>query len=116
MRRLDVLTAVLAGSEATARKGSLGFKDIATLARGTRAGAEVVIRLDTTAWPHSRWGISGRTVLVAAPPSIIAQWIGKGRIEQVGVLPPEQVVDPVPFFRELEAREVQTTVSLTEPL
>lgn len=116
VRPLDVLTAVLSRSKATARKGSLGFKDIATVARGTRRGKEASIRLDTTAWPHSGWGISGGTVLVAAPPSIVAQWIGMGRVEHVGVLPPEQAVEPVAFFRELEAREVRTTVSLTEPL
>jgi len=112
----DVLMAVLSRSKATARKGSRGFKDIATVARGTKEGVEVEMRVDTTAWPHPRWGISGGTVLVAAPPSIVAQWIGEGRLAQVGVLPPEQVVDPLPFFRELEKRGAETTVTLTRPV
>ena len=116
VRPRDVLMAVLARSRATQRKGSLGFKDIATLARGTREGIEVEMRVDTTCWPHRRWGIGGGTVLVAAPPSVVAQWIGAGRIRQVGVLPPERVVEPLPFFRELERRGAQTTVTLTRPL
>ncbi len=116
VRPRDVLMAVLSRSKAVERKGSLGFKDIATVARGTKDGEEVVVRLDTTAWPHPRWKISGGTVLVAAPPSIIAQWIGEGRIQQVGVLPPEQVVDPLPFFRELEKRGARTEVTVTRPI
>lgn len=116
VRPRDVLMAVLARSKAVERRGSMGFKDIATIGRGTQGGAEVEMRLDTTAWPHPRWQISGGTVLVGAPPSIVAQWIGEGRIRQVGVLPPEQVVDPLPFFRELDRRGAQIRVTLSRPL
>jgi len=116
VRPRDVLMAVLGRSKATERKGSLGFKDIATVGRGTQDGEEVEVRVDTTAWPHPRWKISGGTVLVAAPPSIVAQWIGEGGVEQVGVLPPEVAVDPLPFFHELEKRGAQTTVTVSRPV
>jgi saccharopine dehydrogenase-like NADP-dependent oxidoreductase len=116
VRPRDVLMAVLGRSKATERKGSKGFKDIATVATGTKDGVAVEMRVDTIAWPHPRWKISGGTVLVGVPPSICAQWIGEGRIAKVGVLPPEQAVDPVPFFRELEKRGGETTVTLTRPV
>jgi lysine 6-dehydrogenase len=111
----DVLVEVLKRAPQTERKGSLGFKDIVTEVRGTRAGKPVVGKVETTCWPHKEWGVSGGTVLVASPPAIVARWLAGGRIRQAGVLPPEQVVDAAPFFKDLEARGARTTVAVAEP-
>ena len=48
-------------------------------------------------------------------PAVAAIWLAEGRISP-GVYPPEAVVDPEPFFEELEKREIFTQVSVTSPL
>ena len=115
VRPRDVLFEVLKRAPQTERKGSLGFKDIVTEVRGSRAGRPVTGRVETTAWPHKTWGISGGTMLVASPPAIVARFIARGQLKQAGVLPPEQVVDPAALFRELEARGARTTIAVAEP-
>ena len=45
-------------------------------------------------------------------PARAAIWLAEGR-SPPGVYPPEAVLDPVPFFKELEQREIYTRVSVT---
>ncbi len=111
----DVLLEVLKRAPQSERTKSLGFKDIVTEVRGTKNGKPVAGKAETTCWPHKTWGISGGTVLVASPPAIVARWLAQGKIKQTGVLAPEQAVDAAAFFKELEARGAQTTISLAEP-
>lgn len=111
----DVLVEVLKRAPQIERKGSLGFKDIVTEVRGTRGGKPVLGKVETTCWPHKEWGVSGGTVLVASPPSIVARWLARGQVKQAGVLAPEQAVDAAAFFRDLEARGARTTVAVAEP-
>lgn len=53
----------------------------------------------------------------SVPPSIVADWLVKGKIDKRGTVPPEACIDPDPFFRELGRRkifvdeEVQTSES-----
>lgn len=112
----DVLMKALASAPASERRGSVGFKDIATEARGTASpdGREVTLRIDTTAWPKKEWSVSGGTFLVASPPAIVARWLAEGRVERKGVLPPEVAVEPEPFFAELWRRGAGTEVTRTE--
>ncbi len=114
VRPRDVLVEVLKRAPQIERKGSLGFKDIVTEVRGTRAGKPVAGKVETTAWPHKTWGLSGGTLLVASPPAIVARWLGRGQVRQAGVLPPEQAVDAAAFFRDLQARGAKTTVAVAE--
>ncbi len=111
----DVLIEVLKRAPQIERTRSLGFKDIATEVRGTRGGRPVAGKVETTAWPHKAWGISGGTMLVASPPAIVARWLAQGRVKAAGVKPPEQVIDAAPFFKELETRGARTTVGVAEP-
>lgn len=115
VRPRDVLVEILKRAPQIERKGSLGFKDIVTEVRGSRAGRPVDGRVETTAWPHKEWGVSGGTLLVASPPAIVARWLARGQVRQTGVLPPEQAVDAKVFFRDLEARGARTTVAVAEP-
>src|SRR2546422_2506873 len=115
VRPRDVLVEVLKRAPQIERKGSLGFKDIVTEVRGTRAGKPVAGKGEATAWPHKAWGISGGTLLVATPPAIVARWIARGQMKLAGALPPEQAVDAAAFFRDLEARGARTTVAVAEP-
>lgn len=79
-------------------------KEIVTEVAGTKDGEQVIYRLGTL------------TVKSALPtgsaPAIAAIWLAEGRIP-AGVYPPEAVIDPVPFFKELEAHEMPTQVTTT---
>ena len=115
VRPRDVLVEVLKRAPQVERTTSLGFKDIVTEVRGRREGRAVVGKVETTAFPHREWGISGGTLLVAAPPAIVARWLAQGTVKATGVLPPERAVEAAPFFRDLGARGARTTVSVAEP-
>jgi saccharopine dehydrogenase-like NADP-dependent oxidoreductase len=115
VRPRDVLVEVLKRAPQVERKGSLGFKHIVTEVRGTRDGRPAAGRVETTAFPHKEWGVSGGTLLVAAPPAVVARWLASGKVKEKGVLPPERAVEAKPFFRDLEARGARTTVSVAEP-
>jgi lysine 6-dehydrogenase len=116
VRPRDILMKALAASPASEKRGSLGFKDIATEARGTKDGRETMLRIDTTAWPKPEWNVSGGTFLVASPPAIVARWLAEGRLSRRGVLPPEVAVEPEPFFAELARRGAATELTSTQPI
>jgi len=82
-------------------------KEIVTEVRGTKDGKELTYRLGTV------------TVKGALPTGVLparaAIWLAEGRIP-AGVYPPEQAIDPVPFFKEVENRDIYTNVSVTERL
>jgi len=115
VRPRDLLFEVLKRAPQTERTKSLGFKDIVTEVRGTRGGRPVVGRVETTAWPHEKWGLSGGTMLVGSPPAVVARWLAQGKVKTAGVLPPEQAVEAASLFRELESRGARTTVGVAEP-
>ncbi|MGB3716808.1 MAG: SDR family NAD(P)-dependent oxidoreductase [Candidatus Promineifilaceae bacterium] len=93
-----------------------GYKDIATIVEGTQDGKPVTLRMDTWAWPHERWGMSGGKLMVASPPAIVARWLADGRLHQPGVWAPEQVVDGDMFFTELVDRGIGTSLDRQERL
>jgi saccharopine dehydrogenase-like NADP-dependent oxidoreductase len=93
-----------------------GYKDIATMVKGSLDQREVTLRIDTWAWPNSRLGISGGKLMVASPPAITARWLAGGSLRRPGVWPPEQVVDGESFFRELSRRGVRTEITRSESL
>jgi lysine 6-dehydrogenase len=113
----DVLITLLnqapAAQEAPVNKG---YKDIATVVEGTMDGKAVTLRMDTWAWPHERWGISGGKLMVASPPAIVARWLAEGRLRRPGVWAPEQVVDGDAFFAELAKRGMGTTLERRDRL
>ena len=115
VRPRDLLMEVLKRAPQSERTRSLGFKHIVTEVAGARGGRPVLGRVETTAWPHREWGLSGGTLLVASPPAIVARFLARGSITRTGVLPPEQAVDAAPFFKELQSRGPRTTVGLSEP-
>ena len=45
-------------------------------------------------------------------PAITAIWQATGKIN-AGAQPPELVIDPLPFFKELESRQIFTQVTVT---
>jgi saccharopine dehydrogenase-like NADP-dependent oxidoreductase len=88
-----------------------GFKDIATVAEGTRDGVPVRMRLDTTAWPSKELKVYGGTVVVGSPAAITGKWLASKEIDKPGVHPPEIAIPPQPFYAELAKRGVATTLT-----
>ena len=116
VRPRDVLSEVLLRSEATKRGENLGFKDIATVVEGTKGGKPLTVRVDTTAWPHEAYGVSGGTLVVGVPPAVVARWLAAGEVRAKGVCPPETSVDPERFFKALAERQIHTEVTVTEQI
>lgn len=82
-------------------------KEIVTEIHGTKDGKEVTYRLGT---------LTCRGALpTGVAPAVAAIWLAEGRIE-AGVYPPEAALEPEPFFKELEQREIFTRVSVTSML
>jgi saccharopine dehydrogenase (NAD+, L-lysine-forming) len=115
VRPRDVLIEILKRSGGAAPGGNPGFKEIVTEARGRRSGRPAMSSARTSAWPPAGRTISGGTLLVAAPAAIVARRMAVGAIAATGVRAPEQVIDPAPFFAQLEERGARTTVSDGDP-
>ena len=71
---------------------------------GERDGNPTTLRYEAVTWPHKKWNVGGGVVDTGVPPSIAAQWMVKGLIQDRGVLPPEVAFEPVAYFKELSAR------------
>jgi len=82
-------------------------KEIVTEVRGTKDGKAVTYRLGTLTCKGA--------LPTGVAPARTAIWLAQDRIPP-GVHPPEAALDPVPFFKELEEREIYTQVSVTELL
>lgn len=114
VRPRDVLSQVLLKSEATRRGENPGFKDIATIVVGTKADQPLTVRVDTLAWPHTDFGVTGGALAVGVPPAVVARWLAAGEVEAKGVYPPETAVDSLRFFRELAQRQISTEITVSE--
>jgi lysine 6-dehydrogenase len=80
-------------------------KEIVTEVRGTKDGKLLTYRLGTLTCKGA--------LPTGVAPARTAIWLAEGRIPP-GVHPPEAVIEPEPFFKELEEREIYTQVSVTK--
>jgi saccharopine dehydrogenase (NAD+, L-lysine-forming) len=80
-------------------------KEIVTEVRGAKGGRAVTYRLGTLTCKGA--------LPTGVAPARAAIWLAEGRVPP-GVRPPELALDPEPFFKELEEREIYTQVSVTE--
>jgi saccharopine dehydrogenase-like NADP-dependent oxidoreductase len=111
----DVLITLL--NQSSAAKTSpvnKGYKDIVTVVAGTFDGRPVTLRMDTWAWPHEGWGMSGSKLMVASPPAVVARWLADGRLRKPGVWAPEQAVDGEAFFADLAERGITSSLTREE--
>lgn len=74
------------------------------IAKGWRGGLRAEATVQTLIMWSGRWGVSAQALLVGSPASLAAQWIGLGIINRPGVHYPEEVIDPVPFLKEVGRR------------
>lgn len=112
----DALLAVLHQRPPAPAKPPAGYKDMAVEVSGTRAGQAATVRVDVESWAKVEWGASGGNLVTGVAPSIVAQWLADGTLNQRGVLPPELGVPALPFFKELERRGIVTTITETLPV
>jgi saccharopine dehydrogenase (NAD+, L-lysine-forming) len=103
-RYVPPITAFLAPA---ANKPPDWTKEIVTEVKGTREGKALTYRLGTLTCKGA--------LPTGVAPARAAIWMAAGRIPP-GVHPPEQAIDPEPFFKELESREIYTQVSVTHAL
>jgi saccharopine dehydrogenase (NAD+, L-lysine-forming) len=82
-------------------------KEIVTEVRGTRDGKSLTYRLGTVTCKGA--------LPTGVAPARAAVWLAEGRIPP-GVYPPEEALDPEPFLKELEDREIYTLVTVTQAL
>jgi saccharopine dehydrogenase-like NADP-dependent oxidoreductase len=80
-------------------------KEIVTEVRGTKDGKALTYRLGTLTCKGA--------LPTGVAPARAAIWLADGRIAP-GVHPPEAALEPEPFFKELEEREIYTQVSVTQ--
>lgn len=80
-------------------------KEIVTEVHGKRDGKDMTYRLGTLTCKGA--------LPTGVAPARAAIWLGEGRVPP-GVHPPEAVLEPEPFLKELEARDIFTLVSVTE--
>ncbi len=82
-------------------------KEIVTEVNGTKDGKAVTYRLGALTCKGA--------LPTGVAPAVAAIWLAENRIPN-GVYPPELVLDPIPFFKELETRQIFTQVSETKML
>jgi saccharopine dehydrogenase (NAD+, L-lysine-forming) len=82
-------------------------KEIVTEVRGTKDGNALTFRLGTVTCKGA--------LPTGVVPARAAVWLAEGRVPP-GVYPPEAVLDPEPFLKELEDREICTLVTVTQAL
>jgi saccharopine dehydrogenase (NAD+, L-lysine-forming) len=82
-------------------------KEIVTEVHGTEDGKEITYRMGTLTCKGA--------LPTGVAPAIAAVWLSEGRVEP-GVYPPEKALDPIPFFKELEERQIITQVTKTQSI
>jgi len=95
---------VAASQKSGRRIGKLKqYEIVRTILKGTKQGKKVTLILDCHTAGHAKWGI-GSDLNTGSPPAVVARMIASGEITGSGVLPPEQIVPPKPFFAHLKKR------------
>jgi len=84
--------------------------------RGKRDDKPAFTRMESIVYSHPEWRVSCGALDTGVPPSIVAQMICLGQIEERGVLPPEQCVPALLFFDELEKRQIPMRKTTQEEL
>jgi saccharopine dehydrogenase (NAD+, L-lysine-forming) len=69
------------------------------------------VRVSALTTPMDDWGLGGGIVSTAAPAAALVRLLARGRIDAVGVQPPERCVDPDDLFPELERRACRFEVT-----
>lgn len=101
----------------SSKDGELNDCDVLrAIVKGTKDGIEKEIVVESVIRTSKKWGFMAGALDTGVPPSIVAQMILKGEIKARGALAPEQCIPPLPYFRELEKREMPVYILEKTPL
>lgn len=101
----------------SSQDGELNDCDVLrAVVRGTKNNIEKEIVVESVIRTSTKWGFMAGALDTGVPPSIVAQMIGNGQICIRGVCSPEQCVPSIPYFKELEKREMPVYVVEKTPL
>ena len=84
--------------------------------RGTKDGLEKEIIVESVIRTSTKWGFMAGALDTGVPPSIVAQMLVNNQITERGTCSAEQCVPPIPYFRELEKREMPVYIVEKTPL
>ncbi len=108
----DVLVAVLSAKAGESPPPPLeGAEELVTVVDGADSTGPVTVTMRTMN-EAPRWGLDPGSVMTGVPPAIIAASIARGDLQAPGVHAPESVVEPGPFFNELDRRGIRTRISV----
>ncbi len=89
------------------RDGELNDCDVLrAVVRGTKDGIEKEIMVESVIRTSEKWGFMAGALDTGIPPSIVAQMICKGEVNDPGVYSGEQCIPYIPYFKELAKREM----------
>ena len=98
-----------------AREQDVWAYGLVVVVKGRKRGVETVVTLKNRHPPMEKWGGSRAYAKnVGIPLSIGAQMIAEGKVDKLGVLPPEGVFDPEEFFKELAKRGIDIDVKIEQ--
>lgn len=104
----DFITAMYLKSVETSRDAGQSVEDFDYFridVDGIKDGRDARVTYFVKTWNDLEKGLpSARDTSV--PPSIVANFLAKGKIDKRGTLPPEACIEPEPFFRELAKRNI----------
>ncbi len=76
------------------------------IAKGWKGGVRSKVTIEALIKWSERWKVSAQALLVGSPASIAAQWIGLGILDTPGVHYPEEIINPIPFLKEVMSRGI----------
>ncbi len=101
---IEVVNKVAMAQRPAKQVGKLTQHEIVrAIVKGTKRKQKVTLILDCHTTGNAKWGV-GSDINTGSPPAIVARMIASGEIKGSGVLPPERIVPPAPFFNHLRKR------------
>jgi saccharopine dehydrogenase-like NADP-dependent oxidoreductase len=89
------------------RDGELNDCDVLrAVLKGKKDGIEKEIMVESVIRTSEKWGFMAGALDTGIPPSIVAQMICRGDVNQLGVYSGEQCIPHIPYFKELAKREM----------
>lgn len=74
---------------------------------GTQNDRKTTVVVELYVGSEKKWNIPAGALKTSIPPSIVAQMLAKGQVEQKGVYPPEKCINTSLFFKELAKRGME---------
>jgi saccharopine dehydrogenase-like NADP-dependent oxidoreductase len=111
IKPIEVVNKVAMSQSAPKRIGKLRqYEIVRAVVKGRKNGKKLTLILDCHTQGMPEWDI-GTDINTGSPPAIAALMLAGEEIEGTGVIPPEKIVTPKPFFQHLKKRKMKVTIS-----